>query len=174
MFSKQLDGFLDGHVQHIGDGIALVAHGQGLGVVAAAAANVAGDVNVGEEVHLDALEAVALAGFAAAAFDVEAEAPGTIAALAGFGQHGEEFTYGREDAGIGGGIGARRASDGRLIDFDDFVDVLGAADFAELAGLLHGTVELLSQGAIQNVVHQRGFSRTGYAGDDDEQAQRED
>ena len=114
----------DGHVEHVGDGVALVVDRERFAVVAAAAADFAGDVHVGQEVHFDAAQAVALAGFAAPALDVEAEASGLVAALAGFGQHGEEVADGGEDAGVGGGIGARRAADGRLVDLDDLVDVL--------------------------------------------------
>ncbi len=112
----------DGHFEQIGDGIAFVAHCKRLRVVAAAAADVAGDVNVRQKIHFDAAQAVALAGFAAAALHVEAEAAGLVAAFARFGQHGEEIANGREDSGVGGGIRARRAADGRLIDLDDFVD----------------------------------------------------
>ena len=54
----------------------LVADLQRLAVVALALADVAGDVDVGQEVHLDLDDAVALAGLAAAALDVEAEAAG--------------------------------------------------------------------------------------------------
>ena len=57
--------------------MAFVAHGQRFGVVAAAAADFAGDVNIRQKIHFDAAQAVALAGFAAAALHVEAEAPGT-------------------------------------------------------------------------------------------------
>ena len=122
------EGVFDGGRQQVGDGIAFVFHLQRFAVVAAAAADIAGDVDVGQKVHLDALQPVALAGFAAAALHVEAEAAGLVAALARFRQHGVEIADGREDAGVGGGIGARRAADGRLIDLDYFVDVLQAFD----------------------------------------------
>jgi hypothetical protein len=59
---------------------------QRLAVVALALADVAGDVDVGQEVHLDLDDAVALAGLAAAALDVEGEAPGLVAARLGLRQ----------------------------------------------------------------------------------------
>ena len=71
------------------------------------------------------------------------------------------------------GIRARRAADGRLIDLDDFVDLRGAFDFAERAGAFHRAVQRLRQRAVENVVHQRGFSRAGNAGHDGEQAERQ-
>ena len=69
------------HVEQVGNGNALVFHRQRLGVIAPAAAHFAGHENVGEEIHLDAPQPLALARFAAPAFHVEAEASGAIAAL---------------------------------------------------------------------------------------------
>src|SRR5208283_496335 len=132
-------------IQNIVDALSLVANGKRFRVVAAAAANFAGDVHVRQEIHLDAAQAFSLAGFATPAFHVEAEAPGTVTPLARFRQHGEKFADGREDAGVGGGIRARRAANGRLIDLDDFVDVLNAKKHAVRTGRLHGAVKLLRQ-----------------------------
>src|SRR6267154_262052 len=112
-------------------------------IVAAAAADFAGDVYIGEKIHFDAAQAIALAGFAAPAFYVEAEAAGAVAAFAGFGEHGEKLANGGEDAGVGGGIGARGAADGGLVDLDDFVDLIGADDFAMGAGRLLRAIEFL-------------------------------
>src|SRR6266571_2422174 len=114
--------------------MAFVAHRERFRIVAAAAANFAHHVNVGKKIHFDAAEAVSLAGFAAAAFYVETEAPGAVAALARFGKHGEEIADGRENTGVGGGIRAWGAADGGLIDFDDFVDLVGAENFAVRGG----------------------------------------
>ena len=66
-----------GHVQHVGDGLVLEPDLQCLAVVALAVAFIAGDINVGQEVHLDLDEPIALAGFAAAAFHVEENRPGS-------------------------------------------------------------------------------------------------
>ena len=99
-----------------------------LAVVALALADVAGDVDVGQEVHLDLDDAVALAGLAAAALDVEREAAGLVAARLGLGQAGEPFADRREGAGVGRRVGARRAADRRLVDVDDLVEVLEALD----------------------------------------------
>ncbi len=103
---------------------------------------------------------------------VEAEAAGAVAALARFREHGEEIANGREDAGVGGGIRPRRAADGGLIDFDDFVDVLGTDNFAVRGGRFGGAIEFLCERAVKNVVDECGFSGPGDAGDDGEQAKR--
>ena len=148
-------------------------YGQRFLVVAAAVADLALHVDVGHEVHFNAALAVALAGFAAASGDVEAEAARLVAALARLGQHGEEIADGREDLGVGGGIGARRAADGRLVDADDFVDLLGAGEGVVRAGLFARAVDGLGQRAVKNVVDQRAFAAAAYAGDDGHDAERD-
>src|SRR5690606_14589935 len=77
---EEFDALVDGHVQHVGDGLALELDLQRLAIVALALADVAGDINVGQEVHLDLEDTIALAFLAASALDVEAEAAGAIAA----------------------------------------------------------------------------------------------
>src|SRR6266567_5442682 len=159
-------------IQDITNGMAFVTHGERFRIVAAAAAHFTHHVNVGKKIHFDAAEAVSLAGFAAAAFYVEAEAPGAVAALARFRKHGEEIADRSEDAGVGSRIRAWGAADGGLIDFDDFVDLLGAENFAVCGGCFGGAIEFLREGAIENVVDERGLARAGNAGDDGEQPER--
>ncbi|EAT07204.1 hypothetical protein SKA58_11960 [Sphingomonas sp. SKA58] len=118
---EEFDRILDRHVEHVGDRLALEFHLQRLAIVARAVAHVAGDIDVGEEVHLDLEHAVALAGFAAAALDVEAEAAGLVAARLRFGEAGEPVADVGEGAGIGRRVGARGAADGRLVDVDHLV-----------------------------------------------------
>ena len=52
---------LDRRIEQVGDRQALVFDGQRFAVVTLAAADVAGDVNVGQKIHLDPLHPVALA-----------------------------------------------------------------------------------------------------------------
>jgi hypothetical protein len=54
------------HLEHVGDALAAEAHLERLAVVALPLAHLARHVDVGEEVHLDLHEAVALARLAAA------------------------------------------------------------------------------------------------------------
>src|SRR6266446_10367371 len=160
-------------IQNVADGMPFVAHGERFRIVAAAAANFAHHVNVRKKIHFDAAEAVALAGLATAALHVETEAAGAVAAFARFRKHGEEIADGRENARVGGGIRARRAADGSLIDLDDFVDLVGAENFAMRGGRFGRAIELLGERAIENVVDERGFSGAGDPGDDGEQAKRQ-
>ena len=161
----------NGEVEDVGDGVAVELDGQGFLVVAAAVAHFALYVDVGHEVHLDAALAVALAGLAAAAGDVEAEAAGLVAALARLGQHGEEVADGREDLGVGGGVGARRAADGGLVDADDLVDLLGAGEGVVRAGFLARAVDGFGQRAVEDVVDEGAFAAAADAGDDGHDAE---
>src|SRR5205085_6378999 len=76
---EELGGLVDRHVKNVRYALAFEQDFQRLAVVALAVADVAGDVDVGQEVHLDLDQAVALAGLAAAALDVETEATRPIA-----------------------------------------------------------------------------------------------
>ena len=91
--------------------LALVADFQRLAVVALAVANVAGDVNIGQEMHLNSYDAVSLAGLAASSLDVERKTPRCVAACPRFGYAGEQLADRRQEAGVGGRIGAWSAPD---------------------------------------------------------------
>ena len=119
---------LDRHLQHFVDVLALVADLERFAVVALALADVAGHVDVRQEVHLHLDHAVALAGLAAAALDVEAEAARLVAARARFLRAGEQLADRREQPGVGGRVGARRAADRALVDVDHLVEVLQPVD----------------------------------------------
>ena len=122
-----------------------------LAVVALALADVAGDVDVGQEVHLDLDDAVALAGLAAAALDVEGEAARLVAARLGLGQAGEPVADRREGAGIGRRVGARRAADRRLVDVDDLVEVFEPLDAVVRGRGLAGAVEPARDRLVERV-----------------------
>src|SRR6185437_2872980 len=168
---EHLERLLDGQIEKIGDRIALVAHGKRLRIVALAAADFAGDVDIRKEIHFDAALPIALAGLAAAALDVEAEAPGLISALAGFRQHGEKLANGAENAGVSGGIGARGAADGGLVNLNYLINVLDAFDGAMPGRFFHRAIEIGGERAVQNIVDERGFAGAGDAGDHGEKAE---
>src|SRR2546427_572788 len=70
---------LDRGVQQVGDGVSLELDFERLVIVAPRAADVARDVNVRQEIHLDALLPVSLARLATSALNVEAEAARPVA-----------------------------------------------------------------------------------------------
>ena len=79
LVGEQLQRLGDRRRQHLGDVLALPRHAQRRVVEALALAHLAGDVHVGEEVHLDLAHAVALARLAAPAVHVEREARRRVA-----------------------------------------------------------------------------------------------
>jgi hypothetical protein len=77
---------------------------KGFAVVAFAFADIALNVDIGEEVHLDDVHALSATGFAASAFDVEGKLSGFVATGFGFDRLGEDFADGVEYACVGNGI----------------------------------------------------------------------
>ena len=170
---EELGALVDRHVEHVGDGLALEGDLERLAVVALALADVALHVDVGQEVHLDLDDAVALAGLAAPALDVEREAARPVAARLRLGQAGEPVADRREGAGIGRRVGARRAADRRLVDVDDLVEMLDALDAVMRAGMLARAVQPRGQRLVERLDDQRGLAAAGHAGDAGEGAERD-
>ena len=170
---EELRRLLDRHVQHFGDGLALVVHLQGLAVVARAVADLARHVDVGQEVHLDLDGAVARARLAAAALDVEREAARLVATDFGLGGGREQGADLVEHAGVGGRVGPRRAADRRLVDPHQLVQVVQPGDPGVPARDLPGAVEPVGQHRGQDVVDQRRLAGAGHAGHRGEHAERE-
>ena len=170
---KRIRGFLDRHVEHVGDGFLAIFDLQRFAVVALALADIASDVDVWQEVHLDLDDAVALAGFAASALDVEREAAGLIAARFRFGQACEPFADRREGAGIGRRIGARRAADRRLIDIDHLVEMFEPVDALMWRRMFERAIEPSRDVFIKRVDDERRFAAARNAGDAGEKSERD-
>src|SRR6478672_6839535 len=88
--SKEAGGFVNRHVQDVRDILALVSDLKSFPIVAAPAANLALDVNVGEKVHLDLDESIALTMLAAAPFCVKGEAACVVSSHSRGGQFAEQ------------------------------------------------------------------------------------
>src|SRR5437660_6238750 len=146
---------------------------QSFPVVPFALTDLARHVDVWQEVHLNFDDAFAPAGFAAPTFDVEGEATGHIAPDARLGYLREQFADAGERVGIGGGIGARRATNGRLVDVNHFIQILQALDAIVFAGLGVGAGKDMRQLAVQDVGDERALAGARDAGDHDKLAQRD-
>ena len=169
---EQVRRLLDRHVEHVGDRPVPVAHLERLAIVALALAHVAGDVDIRQKVHLDLDHAIALAGLAPAALDVEREPPWQIAARLGLRQAGEPVADGSEGAGIGGRIGARSAADRRLVDVDHLVDLVEAVDAVVRRRRVARAVQAARGGLVERVDNQRRFAAARDAGDAGEEPKR--
>src|SRR5438477_12133581 len=101
--------------------LSLQPHLERLTVVAPALADLARDIDVREEVHLDLHETVTLARLAPAPLDVEGKAARSVAADLGLRQVGEQLADRRKQARVRRRIGPRRAADGTMIDVDHLV-----------------------------------------------------
>src|ERR1700678_2169096 len=108
--------------------MAFVFYLQSLMIILASTADIASDVDIGEKIHLDALQSVALASLAASAFDVKTEAAGFIAAFTGLRQHRDQVADWREHLGIGRGVRTGCPADRGLIDLDHLIDQIESGD----------------------------------------------
>ena len=79
----------------------------------------------------------------------------------------------REDADVGGGVGAGGAADGLLVYVDDLVYVLYAVHAAMQAGCHAGFIDLSHQRTIEDAVDQSALARTRHACYSHEAAERE-
>ena len=123
--------------------------------------------------HFDSLDALALAGLAAAALDVEGKAPRLVPSDPGLAGHCVELADVVEDVGIGGRVRPRRAADGRLVDLYDAVDSFRAGDAAVRAGLVLGVMEPSPQGLVEYLGNERALARPGDPGYARKNAERE-
>ena len=169
---EQRERLIDRQLQHVGDRHAAIGDVECLAVVAPSLALFARYVDVRQEVHLDGHDAVALAPFAPATLDVEREAPRLETALLSLGHHREQVADEREQAGVGGGVRARRSSDRRLVDLDDLVDQRDPLDAVVRAGLVGRAVDGPRERAVEDVVDECRLARAADAGDRGEHAQR--
>ncbi len=162
---EELHCLVDGHVQNVRDALSVEAHLQGLAVVALAVAYLAGHGDVREEVHLYGLVAVAVAGLAPAALDVEGEAARLVSPHLRLRQLYEQRADVGEDTGVGRGVGAGSPSDGALVDGDNLVDVLYPLDGLIWHWLLKRAVEVVREDRLQRLVDERGLAASADACD---------
>ena len=138
-------------------------HLQRIAVIACTVADFAGNVNVRQEIHLYLIHAIALAGLAASSLHIKAEASCLIASQLGLIGLAEELADKIKNAGIGCRIGARCTSDWGLVDVDDLIRIFYALNAVVLRSSQTRTVELGSQGVIENIIYQSGFTAAAHA-----------
>ncbi len=162
-----------GELEHLRDVAPVHRHLEHLVAVAGAVTVWAAQVYVGQELHLDVLEAVAAAGGAAAVARIEAEGSGRVAARSRVRRGGEERADRIERTHVARGIGARRAPDRRLVDEHHVVHPLDVGEAAECAGRLGGLAEVLQQRRMQHVLDERGLARSRHPGHAHQPVERE-
>ncbi len=123
---KKLDRLVDAHRQHVGDRFAAVANGKRLPIESGTVTNRAGDLEIGQKIHRDPPHALPFALLATAPLGVEAEPADAVAALPRLLRVGEDRADFVPHAGIGGRVRPRRATDRRLIDLDQPIELRDA------------------------------------------------
>ena len=151
---EKLTRVIDGHVEDVGNIFALVFDFQRFPVVARTVTNLTGYVHIGQEIHFNADNAIAVAGLAAAAFNIKAKAAGLIAAHLRFGRLAEKLADKIKDPRIGCRIGTRCPANWRLVNVDDLIDVLCATQFLEFSRPVRRMVHRFGQSFIENFIHQ--------------------
>ena len=127
---EESERFFHRHVQDVMDVLSVIADGENLRLVTRAFAILADQFHVGQKLHFHGDRAIAGAGFAAAAGNVERKMSGGVAMLLGLGKGSEELANRIECLDVGHRIGARSASDGRLIHQLHLIKPLLAFEFA--------------------------------------------
>ena len=152
---EHLERFIDCELEHVRDGVASELDLLDLARVARAVTHLAGHVHVGQEVHLDLDDAVALTRLAPPALHVEAEAPGLVTAHLGLGKAREQIAHVGEHSRVRRRVRPRCAADRRLVDVDSLVQVLEPVDLAVRPRLVLGPVEELGDAPAEDVGDQR-------------------
>ena len=164
---KEGERLADGQFEHVGHRQLAAAardrHFQHLGPEALAVAVGAAQVHVGQELHLDVLEAVAAAGRAAPVAGVEAEHAGTVVALDRQSGLGEQRADGVPGADVAGRVAARGLADRALVDHCHVGQVVVAEHTVVGAGRLGRLALGLAQGRVQHVLDQRALAGAGDA-----------
>src|SRR6266542_1432158 len=169
---EERERILDGQVENVGDAQAAESHLERLAIISLSLADVAGNVDVREEVHFDLHQSVAFARLTPAALYVEREAAWSIAANFRFRHFCEQPANRREQPGVCRGIRSWRATDRALVDVNDLVEVLESGDTIMSAGNGAGAEEVACERPVKDVLDERRLARPGYAGDRDEKPER--
>ena len=173
MVRKERYRFIDGHIQHIGNIFPLVPHFQGFAIVAGAVAHFAGHIDIGQKLHFDLDDAIAVASLAAAAFDIEAETPRLVASHLRLGGLAVELADVIENAGIGGRVRPRRAADGLLVDVNDLIHILHAFHGVVLPGAVGSVIFDIAKALVKDFIHKGTFAGAGLSRHHREGAQRD-
>ena len=111
------------HFENIVNGTTAPLHLEAFSRVSLAMTHIAGDPNIGKEIHFQFDGTAPAACFAASTLDVEAEVAGFVAALFGEFCVGEEASDFIKHFRVSRRIGARSSPNRGLVDDDDFVHV---------------------------------------------------
>ena len=134
-------------------------------------ADFAFDPHIGKEVHLDSFQPTSLACFTTSVFDIKAKSTRFVPPHLGFRKLSVELAYFIEQFGVSRWIRARRPTNRRLTDVDDFVEIFNASDSIMRSSPLSTCGEgkgvrcvrahqFSIESLEKNIVDERAFART--------------
>ena len=173
MVLKELHGLIDGHIQYVCNALATETDFQCFSVVSLATAFLARYHHIGEEVHLNALVAIARAGLASSTLHIEGEATGLVASDLGLGKIYKKITYIVEHIGVCSRVAPRCTSQWSLVNIHHLVYILQTFDRIVWQRVGKRTIEVLRENGVQSIVNQSTLTRTAHTCDADEFAKRE-
>src|SRR5258706_896886 len=150
---------IHGQIEDIRDIQPFVCDFQSLAIVSTAIARLTGDINRRKKMHLDLYEAIALAFFASAAFDIETKPARFVAANPRRRQSRKQIANMIEHPGISSRVATGRPADRRLVDHDNFIELLKPFQRAVSAGPLLRAEQFSKERPSKNIIDERAFSR---------------
>src|SRR5438874_4416651 len=145
---------------------------QGFAIVALAFTHLTWYIHIGQEVHLDFDDTLTLTGFTTSSLYIEGEASGCVTANACLRDLCKEFTDTREGIGVGSRVRAWGASNRRLIDVNNLVQVCQALDILVCSRLVVGAEKGMGEFPIENIGNQCTFARARHSCHSDKLAKR--
>ena len=161
---EELGGIFHRHLKHFVNVLAFVANFQRLAVVALATAHIAGYVNVGQEMHFNFDDTVALARFASAAFDIETKATRHVTSCARFLCTREQLAYRRKQTTVSCRVRPRCAANRTLADINNPIDLFQSENFIVRRRIAIAAIQEISDRLVQCVIDQSRFAGTRDAG----------
>ena len=151
---KEDTGLVDRHIQYIGNIFPFVSDFERLPIIAFSLADIAGNINVRQEMHFDLDQAVAGTGLTTSPFDIKGKASLPVASKLGVLRRGKQIPDIVENAGICCRIGARRPSDRALIQLDHLIHIFQPFNTVTFSGTGFCPVLLGRKSFIQDLVDQ--------------------
>ncbi len=144
---------LHSHFQHVGNRLAFILYFKRFAVVPLTAAHLAGDKNIGQEVHCNLQNTVALTVFAPAARYVKRKSSALVPPLLCVLSGGEQVAYHCKHARISRGVTARRSAYRLLVYGYNFIEVLHPLVAFGIAQKLARAVEFVGKVGVNYFVY---------------------
>ena len=137
---------------------------QCLAVESSSLADIALDIDIRQEIHLNHVHSLTTTGFAAPTLDVETELTHLITTGLGLNGGGEDLPDRIKSAGVRRRVGAGCPADRTLINDDDLVDRLQTTQFTKAIGERHLVPQAVLEGRMQQLIHEGALAAAAHSG----------